>query len=156
PNAQFALEESFPLKSTYANASVLGPIMELRAGDGQNPLTPERATESAAYWNAISQQLPSDPSDPGAAYVLKTYSKMAAAQAALLLDHNYPAQAEANFQAANQLCPSSPEAVFGYVQLLVDQGRVNDAIAVAGNAARVAPDNHQFRDLLQRLSQGKP
>ena len=156
PNASFALEESFALKSTYPNATLLGPIMELRPGDGQNSLTPERAAESAAYWSGVAQRLPSDSSDPGAANVLKTYSKMAAAQATLLLDHNYPAQAEANFQVANQLCPSSPEAVFGYVQLLVGQNRVNDAIAVAGNAVNAAPNNNQFRDLLQRLRQPNP
>jgi hypothetical protein len=148
PNAAFALEESFALKSTYADATVLGPLMELRA---QNSLTPEVATESAAYWNGIAQRLPSSPSDPSVENVLKAYSKMAAAQAALLLDHNYPAQAEANFQVANQLWPSSPEAVYGYTELLVSQGRVNDAINVALNATKAAPNNSQFRDLVQRL-----
>jgi tetratricopeptide (TPR) repeat protein len=148
PSASFALEESFALKSTYANATILGPFMELRA---QTSLTPEVAAESVAYWNGAAQRLPSNSSDPGADAVLKAYSKMAAAQAALLLDHNYPAQAEANFQIANQLYPSSPEAVYGYTELLVNQGRVNEAISVAQNATKAAPNNNQFRDLLQRL-----
>src|SRR5437899_5063592 len=36
PDASFAIEESFPFKSTYAGAVPLGPIMELRATDEQN------------------------------------------------------------------------------------------------------------------------
>ena len=38
PGLTFALEESFPLKATYTDASPLGPLMELRASDQQNAL----------------------------------------------------------------------------------------------------------------------
>src|SRR5437773_797968 len=33
PDASFAIEQSFPFESTYANATPLGPIMELRVRD---------------------------------------------------------------------------------------------------------------------------
>src|SRR5262249_8869603 len=61
PDAAFGLQESFPFKSTYGNAMPLGPIMELRAPDGQNAFTPERAAQSLDYWRAAAQELLSDP-----------------------------------------------------------------------------------------------
>src|SRR5439155_17563091 len=60
PNAAFALEESFALQSTYATATPLGPIMELRAGDGPSTFTAETASQSVDYWRSTTQQLLSD------------------------------------------------------------------------------------------------
>jgi len=57
PDATFALEESFPLKSFYAGATTLGPITELRAGDTADALTPERAAQSLDYWRSATQNL---------------------------------------------------------------------------------------------------
>src|SRR5204863_9363372 len=50
PDLSFALQESFPLKGTYADALPLGPLMELRAQDAKNIFTPERAAQSLDYW----------------------------------------------------------------------------------------------------------
>ena len=155
PGLTFALEESFPLRSTYADATVLGPIMELGAGNGQNALTPERAAESVDYWRAASQQLQSAPVTDDLTLARQAYAKMAAGQARLLLDHNFPAQAEDDFRIANQICPSSPEVVFSYVQLLMQQGRVGDAIPVVENAVKAAPDNPQLGALLEQLQKTK-
>jgi len=55
PNLSFAIQESFPLKGTYADALPLGPLMELRAQDGQNTFTPERAAQSLSYWRNMAQ-----------------------------------------------------------------------------------------------------
>ena len=76
---------------------------------------------------------------------------MVSAQAALLLDHNYPSEAEQAFRIANEICPSSPEVVFHYVQLLIDQKRFADALPVVENAVRAAPEEKQFADLLNRV-----
>src|SRR5678816_2076379 len=46
PDASFALEESYSFKNAYANATPLGPIMELRVQDEQSALTAERAAQS--------------------------------------------------------------------------------------------------------------
>lgn len=43
PNLPFALEESFPFKSTSASAAPLGPIMELRVQDVEQSFTAEAA-----------------------------------------------------------------------------------------------------------------
>ena len=66
-------------------------------------------------------------------------------------------EADFAFRQAFALCPYSPEAVFRYVNLLTGQQRFEDAVLVAETAARILPENKQFRDLLmevRRLKKG--
>lgn len=151
-DASFALEESFPFKSTYASASTLGPIMELRVQGQQDALSQNRVDQSLEYWQQTAQELLSQPDTSEDGAVSRTFSKMATAQANLFRDRNYPAQAEEAFQLATQICPYNPEAVLGYINLLLSQGRFQDAAVVAQNAVQAAPENTQFRALLQALN----
>ena len=64
------------------------------------------------------------------------------------------AEADFAYRQAFALCPASPEAVFRYVNFLVNQNRTADAIAVAevGTAAvEGKPPAPQFRYLLENL-----
>lgn len=155
PDASFAIEQSFPFESTYANATPLGPIMELRVRDEQNALTAERAVQSVDYWRATAQQLLADPETPDGSDPRKAYSKLVVEQAALLLNRNYTAQAEEALRIANEICPSSPEAVFRYVNMLMGQNRFQDAVQVGESAVKAAPENPQFRVLLEQLRKMK-
>src|SRR5579862_1407469 len=56
PELSFAIQESFPLKSTYADALPLGPLMELGAANQENTLTPQRANQDLEYWRGVAQQ----------------------------------------------------------------------------------------------------
>ena len=155
PNTAFALQESFPLKSTYAGATTLGPIMELGNQDPQAALTPERATQSLDYWRTTTEQLLADPealqgSDPRSAY-----AKLLLAQANLFLDRNYSGQAEEALRLATQLAPASPEAVFNYAGLLAKENRFAEASQLVQAALNLAPANQQFQNLLQALSKRK-
>ncbi len=151
PDAAFAIEQSFPFKSTYSSATPLGPIMELRVQDEQNALTTERAAQSVDYWRATTQQLLADSESADSSNVRLAYSQLASEQAALLLDRNYTAEAEQTFRLATQISPSSPEAVFSYVNLLLGQNRFADAIPVVENALKASPENQQFRSLLEQV-----
>lgn len=155
PDASFAMETSFPFESMYAAATTLGPIMELRVRDEQNALTRERAAQALDYWRTTAQQFASDPEAADSLNVRKTYSKMASEQAALFLDRKYPTEAEQGFQFAVEICPSSPEAVFRYVNLLMGQNRLGDAVPVAEAAVKAAPEYTQFGDLLEQLKKMK-
>jgi tetratricopeptide (TPR) repeat protein len=148
PGVAFAMEESFPFKSTYATATPLGPIMELGAADGPSALTAQRASQSVDYWRGVAQQLQAEPdgSDPR-----KAYSKMISAQAGLLLARDYPAEAGQAFRIANAICPTLPETLYRYVSLLVDQKRFAEAVEIGQNAVNAAPDDAQFRALLGEL-----
>ncbi len=156
PDLAFALEESFPLKSTYGDAVPLGPIMELRAQDGQNALTAERATQSLDYWRATTQQMLSDPEASGSPDVLKTYAKMASAQANLFLDHNFAAEAEETYRLASEIWPGCPEAAFSLSQLLARTGRADEAVRLIDEFGLKNPDQRSevevFRKTLSSIS----
>ncbi len=151
PDATFAMEESFPFKSTFAGASPLGPLMELRAPDGLNALTRERAGQSAEYWRATAAELLADPEAAGSDHVRMTYSKMASAQAGLLQQRGFAVEAEQAFQSACQIAPNSPEAVFRFVSLLAGQNRARAALPIAENAARLSPGDPSFANLVREL-----
>jgi tetratricopeptide (TPR) repeat protein len=93
----------------------------------------------------------SDPEAASSRDVLLSYSKLVSSQAGLLLERGYVAEAEQAFRIANEIAPNSPEAVFRYVNLLVEQSRIADAIPVAANALRFEPENQQFRNLMEEL-----
>jgi hypothetical protein len=154
PDLSFAMEESFPFKSMMGNATTLGPIMELGVQDEQNALTHERASQTVDYWRTTTQQLLSDSEAVDSHEVRMSYSKLISSHAGLLLERGYPAEAEEALILANQMAPTSPEAVFRYVNLLISQDRVTDAIPVAENALRLRP-NTEFNDLLQNLQKLK-
>ncbi len=60
-------------------------------------------------------------------------------------------EADLAFRQALALCPYSPEAVFRYVNLLVEQKRWADAIAVVQTATKLDPKNATLSTLLKEL-----
>lgn len=140
PGMTFAVEESYPLLSTYASAMPLGPLMELRAPDAQNGFTLDNAGETMDYWRNASEQLQSDAQAPEGSEVRKSYSHMAVAQANLLANHGYSAEAEATYRIATELEPSNPEAVYGLSTLLGQSGRYEEAQLLVNDYARNHPD----------------
>ena len=147
PDASFAIEQSFPFNSTYAAATPLGPIMELRVQDEQNALTRERAAQSVDYWRSTAEKLNSDPEAADSLYPRLAYAKMAAEQASLLLDRGYAAEAEQTLRLANEFGAGSPEAVFRLLNLLKDQGRIGDALAAAEAAQRGLPSVERLQPI---------
>lgn len=150
PEMSFAIEQSFAFKSTYGDATPLGPVMELRAGE-DNSLTAERATQSSDYWSKTVQQLLNDPEIPMDSDPRKAYAKLAVEQAALLLNRSFPEQAEKIYQYSLQLSPVAGEAVFGYAQLLIDQNRMAEALQIAQTAANTSPEKKEFGDLAAKI-----
>jgi hypothetical protein len=140
PGMSFALEESFPLLSTYPSAEPLGPIMQLRAPDVQSTFTTQSAANALDYWRSTSEELATDPEAPEGSDVRKTYSKMAASQANLLAEHNFETEAEQTYRLAMEMEPSSPEAVYGLANLLAKNGRLDEARQLADTFKRSHPD----------------
>ena len=60
-------------------------------------------------------------------------------------------EADFAFKQAFAFCPYSPEAVYRYVQLLVNMRRVPDALLVAQTAQKLDPYNGQFAYLINNL-----
>ncbi len=65
------------------------------------------------------------------------------------------AEADFAFRQAWALCPSSPEVVFQYVQLLTDENRTSDALVVAATAAKLQSETQEttLDDLVKQLKQ---
>jgi len=147
PDLSFAIEESFPLKNTYADALPLGPLMELGAADGQNTFTADRATESLDYWRNAAQQLMSDPEAAGSESALRSYSHDTVAAANLLAAHSFTAQAEEAYRLASQLWPENPEAVNGLANLLAVSGRADQGKRLLDGFAQ------EYPELLKSLDQ---
>ena len=61
------------------------------------------------------------------------------------------AETDYAFRQAFALCPTSPEAVFRYVNFLLSQNRSNDAMLITRTARKMNPDNEQLNDLLSHL-----
>jgi tetratricopeptide (TPR) repeat protein len=61
-------------------------------------------------------------------------------------------EADFAFKQAFAFCPFSPEAVYRYVQLLVNMRRVDDALLVAQTAQKLDPYNGQFSYLIGNLN----
>ena len=61
------------------------------------------------------------------------------------------AETDYAFRQAFALCPASPEAVYRYVNFLLAENRLNDAILIVRTARKVSPDNEQFVSLLTQL-----
>jgi hypothetical protein len=92
-----------------------------------------------------------DPETPEGSDPRRAYSKLASSQAGLFLARNLMAEAEGAFRVATEICPASPEAVYGWVNLLVEQKRFPEAQRIADNAISAAPDNKAFSDLVAQL-----
>jgi hypothetical protein len=153
PDLPFALEESYPFSSLYEGATLRGPLVELRAGSGEGEavIDSARATQSLNYWRERTQQVLADPETSDSTEARTAYARQVLAQAGLMQQHQLPGEAEQAFRLANQLAPGNPEVVQRFVGLLTEQQRITDAIPVAEAALRLAPDNEQFRNLLEEL-----
>lgn len=60
-------------------------------------------------------------------------------------------EADFAFKQAFAFCPYSPEAVFRYMLILVNTGRIDDAILIVKTALKLDPQNGSLQDQLQRL-----
>ncbi len=149
PDLDFAVQESSPLRGTYADARPLGPLMELGARDEQNPFTPERAAQSLDYWRNKAQEVFSDPDAVNSTYALKSYAHDTAAAANLLAEHGFTAEAEEAYRLAAQLWPGSSKSIAGLADLLLRGGRETEARQLVVDFNQKYPD--QRKDL-ERIS----
>jgi tetratricopeptide (TPR) repeat protein len=64
-------------------------------------------------------------------------------------------EADFSFRQSFAFCPYSPEAVFRYVNLLVSQQRLDDALTIAATCLKLDPFNGGIIDLVNRLQDWK-
>ncbi len=140
PGLSFAVQESQPMRGTYAHAVSLGPLMQLNVQDAQNTFTGDQAAQSLNYWQSKAQTLLGDPEASASETTLKSYSHDVNSTANLLAAHNFTAEAEQAYNLASQLWPASPEAVEGLAGILNRTGRAAEAQQLLDNFVRRHPD----------------
>lgn len=140
PDMSFAVQESYPLRGTYADALPLGPLMELNAQSNENPFDQQLADQSVDYWRTTAQDLLADPTATSSSYAMKAYSHDINATANLLAAHNFPSEAEQAYTLASQLWPGNPEPVTGLAQVLAQTGRANEAQNLLNQFVSKYPD----------------
>jgi beta-lactamase regulating signal transducer with metallopeptidase domain len=65
-------------------------------------------------------------------------------------------EADYAFRQAYALCPTSPETLFRYVNLLITSGRAKDALLIAETSLKFDPNNGQIKSLIDNLKSFKP
>jgi len=149
PDRSFAMQESFPLRGTYADAVPSGPLMELGVKDAQTTFTAELATQSVDYWRNTAQLILADPQTTGSETTLKAYSHDINSTANLLASHGFYGDAEQAYRLSTQLWPANTESVGGLATILAQASRTAEARQLLSNFARDYPDQ---RDALAKMS----
>lgn len=148
PGLSFALQESYPLKGTYAQAVPLGPLMELGVSNPQSPFTADQSAQSLDYWKNTAGQILADPQAASSDSALKSYSHDTVAAANLMVAHGFNADAEQAYRLAAQLWPGNPESVSGLADVLQGSGRADQAQQLIDDFDQRFPDQ---RATLERL-----
>ena len=110
----------------------------IRDDDAQKAFSKLRSSQAGMYYWRLGQQCPPE-------YRQKT----PAAQAALVRETDFA------FKQSFAFCPYSPEAVFRYVNFLLQFGRFDDAIIVAETCKKLDPYNDQVSNLIDQLKEFK-
>jgi thioredoxin-like negative regulator of GroEL len=125
--------------------------MELGANNGQNAFTLDLARQSVDYWNNRAAQILSDSEASDSTSALKSYSHDTVAAANLLAAHDFGAEAEQAYRTATQFWPGNPESVNGLAELLLHNGRADEAEQIVNDFEQKYPDQ---RSTLERVRAG--
>jgi len=110
----------------------------IRDDDGQKAFSKLRSSQAGVYCWRLNQACPPE-------YRQKTPE----AQEALRRETDFA------FKQAFAFCPYSPEAVFRYIQFLLQYNRLDDALIVAKTCLKFDPYNGQAIDLVKNLEEYK-
>lgn len=120
----------------------------LRDNDGQKAFSKLRSSIGGLYAYRMQKAM-SDAQQAAAGNNLAEQQRhMAEYQRALK-------EADFSFKQAYAFCPYSPEALFRYVQLLLGQSRVDDALLLATTSLKLDPFNGQIENLIFELQRMK-
>lgn len=130
PDQRFTLEEAFPMKGLHEDSLPLGPVLELRAGAGDDKRVREQAEASVGLWRTTAERFRSEAELPVDSPVRRAWADMAAAQGQYFLDQGLVAQAEETWQRALEIGPGQDKPLFLLVELMLQDQRQQAALEV--------------------------
>ncbi len=152
PIRSFYVEESYVLPWMYPYLTPHGLIMQIN--NKPTPLTAETIKNDTDFWNWYSDRLLNDEKFIRDIVARKSFSKLRSAIAGLYAARGKPKEAEAAFRQAVALYDLSPEANFRLADLILRQGRFDEAIELFDTFLAKDPENEKgvaFRNsLIQR------
>ena len=117
----------------------------VRDDDAQKAFSKLRSSQAGMYYWRCCPQSPANPNGCSPEYAQKS----AATQEALRKETEFA------FKQAFAFCPYSPEAVYRYVNFLLQYGRFDDAILVVETCKKLDPYNQSISDLIGTLKSYK-
>jgi tetratricopeptide (TPR) repeat protein len=126
---------------TYINNNYRGYTGDhafVRDNDAQKAFSKLRSSQAGMYYWRLGPQCPPE-----------FRQKSAASQEALRRETDFA------FKQSFAFCPYSPEAVYRYVNFLIQYGRFDDAILIAETCQKLDPYNQSITDLISQLKSYK-
>jgi tetratricopeptide (TPR) repeat protein len=126
---------------TYINNNYRGYTGDhafVRDNDAQKAFSKLRSSQAGMYYWRLGPQCPPE-----------FRQKSAASQEALRRETDFA------FKQSFAFCPYSPEAVYRYVNFLIQYGRFDDAILIAETCQKLDPYNQSITDLISQLKSFK-
>jgi len=128
--------EKVYLRHDYS--SFKGDLRFVRDDQAQKAFSKLRSSISGVYAWRLSQQCPEE-------YRQKTPASMEALRR----------ETDFAFKQSFAFCPYSPEAVFRYINFLLQYGRMDDALLIAQTCSKLDPNNDQVKGLVKQLGEFK-
>jgi tetratricopeptide (TPR) repeat protein len=153
PVRTFYVEESYVLPWMYPYLTPHGLIMKIN--NKKTPLTAEMIKNDTDFWNWYCDRLLNDERFIRDIVARKSFSKLRSAIAGLYQHKGKPKEAEAAFRQAVALYNLSPEANFRLADLIVRQGRFDEAIALFDTFMEKDPKNEKAEAFRKTLIQRK-
>ena len=153
----FYVEESYVIPWMYPYMTPYGIILKINHDTlpppSQDPqLWKQIVDRDTAYWDKLCAEFAGRREFYRDTDAQKTFSKLRSAIGGLYAYHHMVPQAEYAFKQALNLCPESPEANFRLAQLYIEQGRVDDALAVLQALQKLDPLNTKITQAISQLS----
>jgi len=152
----FYVEESYVIPWMYPYMTPYGIILKINHDTlpppNQDPQLWQRIVDrDTAYWDKLCADFNARPEFHRDTDAQKTFSKLRSAIGGLYAYHHMIPQAEYAFKQALNLCPESPEANFRLAQLYIEQGRIDDAVAVLQALEKLDPLNSKITQAISQL-----
>jgi tetratricopeptide (TPR) repeat protein len=125
----FYVEESYAIPWMYPYMEPYGIILKVNK-DPIPGITSEMIARDTTYWNALVEELHTNPYFLHDDVAQETFSKSRAAIGGLYAFRHLMAEAEHAYQQAIALCPAGPEGNLRLAQFYVELGKFDDGITV--------------------------
>jgi len=152
----FYVEESYVIPWMYPYLTPHGNIMKINRDIVPTPQeNPELwamiVKRDKAYWDDLCKQFLARPEFRRSTDAQRAFAKLRSAIGGIYAYRRMIPEAEYAFQQARKLCPDSPEANFRLAQLYIEQGRIDDALAVIKSLLELDPLNPRIRQAVDQM-----